>query len=677
MIVDAKYQQLTSTLSEAENIDSALDFLLLNFEDCVENEWYISLVANVMFARGHHKDQFQVIDKLCESRSEKSQLFKIAKCRIALMLGDRSMCLEGLAEIFAEQRFTLDVASRLAELAESLEQNQAAKELANLAISHNKNNVPSQLVLFRLALREKEFGDAIYHLQMSKHQGDFDPSIYRDALGLFLSELNFDDYSETIEDLFCEFLDYSEKDKPSEVIKRRIYRLLGFKDSLAPIAPYLLETAFEVNSALEILSSQKLLISLLSRAPVTSSSFEEVITALRAGLVKNYLELDLKERSVPLLMAVGVQCSLTGFIFPATQEEEEIIDSLANSLHKSAATQDIDSFFKVLMVAMYRPIFSSIYADRLEKFKSREGSKIPEWLEELALDTQLEHGDVTIRGEDDIWKNSYQSALHPSFRFSGTLFDLYRLVNVALPIGGKISPLEPNILVSGFAAASGALHFSGLSGSSVVLHEQDDSAAAASAKVINRLGYENVAIKTDLISHDALEREIFDLIVCDDLFKKREQISQTMQELVSMLKIGGLLQVHLPRPSVLNRLYKDNDATSLLASDFADIIQVREKIKVMPEIAVAREVDSRFFSALDLLKLLEFAKYEWPAPMDFIELVESFGLRFVCILKTEFDDDRQLGDTRIVFDVQDYERELEVGLGGLDDGCGLMFQKNL
>ena len=96
----------------------------------------------------------------------------------------------------------------------------------------------------------------------------------------------------------------------------------------------------------------------------------------------------------------------------------------------------------------------------------------------------------------------------------------------------------------------------------------------------------------------------------------------------------------------------------------------------MPEIAVAREVDSRFFSALDLLKLLEFAKYEWPAPMDFIELVESFGLRFVCILKTEFDDDRQLGDTRIVFDVQDYERELEVGLGGLDDGCGLMFQKN-
>ena len=79
-----------------------------------------------------------------------------------------------------------------------------------------------------------------------------------------------------------------------------------------------------------------------------------------------------------------------------------------------------------------------------------------------------------------------------------------------------------------------------------------------------------------MISHDALEREIFDLIVCDDLFKKREQISQTMQELVSMLKIGGLLQVHLPRPSVLNRLYKDNDATSLLAPDFADIIQVRD-----------------------------------------------------------------------------------------------------
>lgn len=348
---------------------------------------------------------------------------------------------------------------------------------------------------------------------------------------------------------------------------------------------------------LEALANDPLLLKCLEKFYFTDPIFERLFITLRQSLLFSCSQsLAIPQHLLPLISALAQQCWLNETVWYVSEQEQNLVDQLAQLCHKMLQLEELQSqdiYPALLLVLMYQPIAHTTFSDKLQNFSQAwpecMGEFLQQQLDELK-NIQRHASALASLGalQDKVSvqvQQQYNQFPYPRWLDIGynEPSDYAQALRQTFPNSAHLLPkaLQPfQALIAGCGTGRHAIrlakYFPSVQVTALDLSHTALAYAATKAAQHNEVDIE--FIQGDLLQVQKLQQQ-YDLIECSGVLHHMKHPSEGLHALVQQLKLGGVIKIALYSATArreitqLRQLLKEN-----LPKNAMDIRLMREAL---------------------------------------------------------------------------------------------------
>jgi SAM-dependent methyltransferase len=438
------------------------------------------------------------------------------------------------------------------DLAQSYEREERLGEAVSAYRSALERNSAPAEIHHRLARALLWSGQLQAALESYQRAFERDPQFHleRDECFDFMRTLQFEALPEFWHEDMLRFLRRPDVD-------RTRHASAGLSVLMAREAFRKLRTQSASSAELEVVMRDPLFGLLLSDALLGNSSFEAMLTSLRA----QFLLEEGKRRAAPIefLSNLAQQCFINEFVYAQAPEEKLAADALAReaeALLGRGVPTDEAALRLIAVVAMYRPLHTLRHAQALSALQWPEPAfarlvrrTVAEVFEERALRASIPGlGSIDDPVSQRV-RNQYEENPYPrwlSYSRKPPVSCAAWLASEAPLPQGRSAPANPSILVAGCGTGREALFLAdGIAGSRVTAIDLSLSSLAYARRMASDLRIANVEfLQADILQLDRLPVQ-FDLVYASGVLHHMHDPKAGLAAVVRRAKPGGLVHVQL------------------------------------------------------------------------------------------------------------------------------------
>ncbi len=357
--------------------------------------------------------------------------------------------------------------------------------------------------------------------------------------------------------------------------------------------------------------STPLLINFLKTLFVTDQVIETFLTQIRKSLlslcVTNQTDETFMKKGIDFAAALAHQGFINDYVFFQTDCEIEQVELLQNRLAQSKLFQDMRACFNILVIGMYKPLYSIIKDQKLipeNTYVSRPciAGVIKQHIVEPLEEESLKPGFDTLTKIENKTSQSvraqYEENPYPRWIdvpcFIPMPFSI-RMKKISDSLNDDVFfiPSNPEILIAGCGTGSQALHAAAHfpSSSITAIDLSLSSLAYAARKAIEVKNKSINFFQGDILDVELLDKQ-FDIVECTGVLHHMKDPLQGWKNLTARLKPDGFMFIGLYSDSARRHITEARDfiKKNKYTSDPQGIRACRKKLFAQPEGSLLRSV---------------------------------------------------------------------------------------
>ena len=371
---------------------------------------------------------------------------------------------------------------------------------------------------------------------------------------LSLRDLNFQDYDDTLADIFVELLNKKKTNNPNMVAPAILKLLFKSPDMLRSVK-ILADSRLSMESfkeEIDNLSRFSLLLALMRLTPIADPQLERVFVNCRKTLLLEP-ELITTDSSELFLQALAQQCAVNEYIYPISKQEDLSIQHLNRVVEDSLERKSSIEDRVILTLACYKNLYAIRYKERIEK--SVLTNDIVEFqISQVARQKKISkdipslsviRDQVSNRVRQQYEENSYPRWIN-TVTFTESLTVSQLLKDLGLKNAEEIRIDRPKILIAGCGTGRHAvLTSSRFTGSRVTAFDLSINSVGYAKLKSQEFGINGIRyMHGDLLNIGELG-EKFDIVESVGVLHHMDKPIEGLIALKEVLKTGGLMRLAL------------------------------------------------------------------------------------------------------------------------------------
>ena len=310
-----------------------------------------------------------------------------------------------------------------------------------------------------------------------------------------------------------------------------------------------------LNLVLTSISSNSLLLKLLSVAPIPDIELENLFIEIRFLILKNIVEEAFQDSFIPFQQALAMQCFINEYSYRITNEERKLYDNLRRKVEANIARGIMPNISEVLCLASYEKLSSFSWvrhfanenkiADvfRLQVQEPSIELRIRNYIPSPKSLSNTVSKDVREQYEVNPYPRWTSLRLNPRPK---SIHDISTDLDWKLCHNSILSVKSPKILIAGCGTGRHAIETSvRFANAQIVALDLSLSSLSYAERKTKELNINNIEYyQCDILDVDSIEGE-FDIIESVGVLHHMEKPRQGWGKLTKKLKVGGLMKIGL------------------------------------------------------------------------------------------------------------------------------------
>ncbi len=379
--------------------------------------------------------------------------------------------------------------------------------------------------------------------------------VYSNA-GAILRDVRFAEYEPKFDTFVLQILEERNYVRPSEICPA-VISLLRKKPKIQSILKIFKSQSAPKNltAIIDGLSKESLFLKIISLCPIPDLEFENMLTHIRAGILRSIHTTTYTPSLGRVLSAIAVQCYMNEYIYKKLNLEDEILAEIENDMSETIVHETQTRVKEILILACYKPLHVykwSAYIHQVVDLATVVGLQVEQIKEEkesagYIKDLKEISNSISIDVQDQ-----YEASPYPRWvdlkveKAPLTLREVGRRARLKIIDESIFSCISPKVLIAGCGTGQQSIEAgSRLQDSKIVAVDLSVASLSYAIRKTNEFGLTNIEyIQADILDLYDLGQK-FDVIECCGVLHHMDNPFKGWQVLTNCLNPGGLMKVAL------------------------------------------------------------------------------------------------------------------------------------
>ncbi len=444
----------------------------------------------------------------------------------------------------------------------------------NLGNAHKLNgDVKAAIQHYKNAIKNKpDFIDAYINLgnalmDMHEHKSAFE--FYLKAIkinknytntyqhiGRALKKMSFLKPNSNIQEIMHFILSQKNIVKPVD-ISRAAISLIKLDPSLNQILQLDLKNASNhpVEQIVSLLSSNKLLLKLMSISLIPDTTIETLLRDIRYKLIKSLDKIEFNPNLVHFQSALALHCFTNEYVYYQSDEETKLVEILQNKIENSIMKGIQPEQTCILCLASYKALYQYKWSHLL-KMTPDIYEVVKRQILEPKLENELKSNLPKLQKITDHIsskvRNQYEGSPYPRWVQTGlnskpsTFSKINKILRLKLFDKKILEIKKPTILIAGCGTGQQSINVaSNYENAKILALDLSLSSLAYAKRKTKELGINNIEyMQADILNLEKLNKK-FDIVICSGVLHHMDNPINGWKSLKNCLKDGGLMNIGL------------------------------------------------------------------------------------------------------------------------------------
>ena len=434
-------------------------------------------------------------------------------------------------------------------------------------------DLKTSIVYFKQAIKIKpNYPEAYYNIGAAlKDLGELETSIehYKQAIkirpnypeayynmGIVLQNVIFTKPNPDLSQFIEKLLDYKTFVRPQQISKAAI-SLLNFNPFIKKILKHssLDKLNFQLIETILSLNNVTLLNKIMNVCRLPDLKFELLLTKVRCSILLSISNMPNSPEALSFQSALALQCFHNEYIYNQTDEENEALANLIDTVNQSFLNGEQPPTKSILCIASYKALHKFDWSNLIKlskEFDELIKRQVSDFDKEKSIRDHLPSlneisNKVSKKVKEQYEENPYPRWVHLGLAIKPALIsEIFQKSELKLFDKSINKIKEPEILIAGCGTGQQSISTSSRFKSSVVLASDLSVASLSYAKrQTQELGINNIDyIQADILDLDKLKRK-FDIIESSGVLHHMDDPMAGWKILLNCLKPGGIMKIGL------------------------------------------------------------------------------------------------------------------------------------
>ena len=542
--------------------------------------------------------------------------------------------------IFVNPKYA-EASYNLGNIFKILDEFELAEKHYNQAVRTNPNYFEAHFNLGNILLDNDEHIKAIESYLAALKIKPNSIEVYKSLSNIF-TKLVFTGANPDVEQLIISIFDQKTIIKPI-ALSRAAISLLKFDPTIKELIDIKssIDIDNSIGSIVSNLSSNRLLLKLMSISLIPDTDLEAVLRNIRYSIIKSIHKVRYSPELMLFQSALALHCFTNEYIYHENNEEVTLIKALENEIKTnfSEGTQPQETL--ILCLASYKPLHQYEWSKLLENvthikdvvlrqiIEPKQENKIKSKLSNLL--TVSNH--ISSKVKEQYESNPYPRWVNTGLSKSSTIYsEINNKLDLKLSDKRIYEVDNPSILIAGCGTGQHSIRVaSKFKEAKVLAIDLSSSSLAYAKRKTKELGIKNINyMQADILDLDKLNRK-FDMIQSSGVLHHMDNPMAGWQTLKKCLKTGGLMKIGLYSNLARQHIVKIREEVKLSGINLDDesIKLFRYNLITSKEIHHKKiQVSNNFFSLSEIRDLLFHVQEHRFTITEIKKCIESLNLNF-------------------------------------------------